>query len=75
MWDVRDLSRICDKHRINAHSVRAWGVTFSPDGLTLASGGSDDTIRLWDVNTGELTAELNGHEEQVLGVAFGQTIP
>jgi WD40 repeat protein len=28
-------------------------VTFSPDGRTLASGSEDETIKLWDVNTGE----------------------
>jgi WD40 repeat protein len=27
-------------------------VAYSPDGKTLASGSSDDTIKLWDVTTG-----------------------
>ena len=29
------------------------GASFSPDGLTLATGGFDGVIRLWDVSTGQ----------------------
>ena len=35
-------------------------VTFSPDGSTLASGSRDNTVRLWDVNTGQLKRVLLG---------------
>ena len=30
-----------------------WAVAFAPDGKTLVSGGGDDTVRFWDVETGE----------------------
>ena len=52
-------------------------VSFSPDGLTLASGGGDNTIRLWDVRTGRERQTLTGHRNIVNSVSFspdGQTL-
>src|SRR5262245_59994043 len=45
-------------------------VAYSPDGKTLASGGDDQTIKLWDVTTGKELATLQGHTGQVSSVAY-----
>ena len=47
-----------------------WPVAFSPDGLTLASGGVDHSIKLWDVASGRELRTLRGHSEVVYSVAF-----
>jgi WD40 repeat protein len=45
-------------------------VAFSPDGKTLASGGWDDTVRLWDVQTGKQLRKIDAHKAMVAHVAF-----
>ena len=55
---------------LTGHTFTVWSVAFSPDGLTLASGSQDKTIRLWNVATGELIATLTGHTGPVKSVAF-----
>src|SRR6516162_1615677 len=52
------------------HNDLVFAVAFSPDGKTLASGGRDNTIRLWEVVTGKHAATLKGHTTTVTSVAF-----
>ena len=55
---------------LTGHAAPVNSVAFSPDGLTLATGGWDHTIRLWDAVTGEQKRTLTGHMGTVLSVAF-----
>lgn len=45
-------------------------LAFSPDGKTLASGGWDDMVRLWDVETGKEVRKMLAHQAMVARVAF-----
>jgi WD40 repeat protein len=45
-------------------------IAFSPDNATLATGDTEGFVRLWDVATGQLRAEILKHEFEVGDVAF-----
>jgi WD40 repeat protein/serine/threonine protein kinase/tetratricopeptide (TPR) repeat protein len=53
LWDARTGVLV---RRLDA----ADSVAFSPDSKTLASGGRDSRVRLWDVGTGRLLQTLDG---------------
>ena len=42
----------------NASNIDISPITFSPNGKILAGGSSDQTIRLWNVETGKLLCTL-----------------
>jgi len=46
---------------LKGHDDVVYSVVFSPDGKTLASGGVDETVKLWDARTGQGLAPLKGH--------------
>ncbi len=45
-------------------------IDFSPDGVTLASGSADGTVKLWAVPSGLELYSLAGHNSGVTSVAF-----
>ena len=45
-------------------------VSFSPDGKTIASCGEDSTIKLWNVESGQIVHTLQGHTRNVWDVKF-----
>ena len=52
------------------HSHNVWSVSFSPDGTKVASGSRDNTVKLWDVTSGECLQTLEGHSSNVNSVSF-----
>src|SRR5216683_129491 len=55
---------------LTGHGGDVLAVAFAPDGRLLASGSSDQTIRLWDPVTGEERKLLRGHTGAVRTLAF-----
>ncbi|KAK4456564.1 WD40-repeat-containing domain protein, partial [Cladorrhinum samala] len=45
-------------------------VAFSPDSQRLASGSSDNTVKIWDATSGQCLQTLEGHRGSVKSVAF-----
>lgn len=55
---------------LTGHGDQVNSLAFSPDGQWLASGSSDNTIIVWDVERRKIRYQNIGHNETVNGVAF-----
>jgi len=54
----------------NGHEGTVLAVSVSADGRTLASGGADRMIRLWEMPTGRALAHWEAHDAEITALAF-----
>ncbi|KAI9674565.1 MAG: hypothetical protein M1822_009060, partial [Bathelium mastoideum] len=55
---------------LEGHSSSVNSVTFAPDGKRLASASADQTVRLWDAESGAPLQTFEGHSDRVRSVTF-----
>lgn len=69
LWQ-REGTRLNRRATLKGHTATVTQLAFSPDGQLLASSSEDKTIRLWNVDSGELVKTLTGHQSRVTTVTF-----
>src|SRR6202042_649390 len=53
VWDVATGDMIAEPFQGHTNAVRS--VAFSPNGQQIVSGSFDQTVRVWDMKTGQVT--------------------
>ena len=69
-YDLGRRHKTASPRAFRGHTKIVYGVAFSPDGRSLASASADNTMKLWDVATGNEVRTLRGHTNAVIAVAF-----
>ena len=69
LWSL-SKKRISHTNRISGHRSAVSSISFSPDGLMLASAGDDDTVKLWNVADRSEIKSIAEHSSDVRSIAF-----
>ncbi|MDZ8094123.1 MAG: WD40 repeat domain-containing protein [Nostoc sp. DedQUE05] len=55
---------------LTGHTSDVYGIAFSPNGQTIASGSHDKTIKLWNIQTSQLISTLGEGLSSLYALAF-----
>ncbi len=66
LWEQEGM----EPRRLPGHTRQVSALAWSPDGRRLASGSRDQTIIIWDPETGERQRTLEGHKNGVWALAW-----
>ncbi len=64
------LGRVKNTDAAQGHTARVSAVAITQDAKVIATGGWDNTVRLWDAASGKQLHCLQGHSDAVFFVAF-----
>ncbi len=68
IWDVN--TGLLVKKITNAHVAKVREIQLSPDGNKFVTASGDKTAKVWDMDTGELLADLKGHSAPLWSAQF-----
>ncbi|OAX33667.1 WD40 repeat-like protein, partial [Rhizopogon vinicolor AM-OR11-026] len=69
-WDLESGAQIGDDWRDGRDEAEVWCIALSPNGKTLASGNSEGTVRLWNIETEKVIAKWAGHTNTVWSLCW-----
>ena len=76
VWKVPDKERMTEADFgdplwiLKGHAGTVTSVAFSPSGKMLASGSTDQRVRLWDLTTGKPLHTFSNHTSKISALAF-----
>jgi len=76
VWELVDINFVSVGRpikQLSGHTAWVWDLALSPDFRTLASASADRTVRVWDLELGELVSTLTAHTATVGTLAYSPT--
>lgn len=67
---VFDVEKMVTLKSLSNHIQSVSSVAISPDGKIVATGSWDKTVKLWNLESGNLVATLCGHTDGILSLSF-----
>ncbi|KAG2361173.1 hypothetical protein BDR07DRAFT_1334837, partial [Suillus spraguei] len=68
VWDLEKGTQVGEEWEVKDNEVEAMAL--SPDSKTVATGGWDGAVKLWDTNKGRVIKTLTGHTREAKSVCW-----